>query len=144
MENITPLEKYKEIRENTKLSQAKFAEKFGVKVHQIKELDLGRQKSIPDNLATTLEKEYGIPFKWWKTGQGPDTINQPTAEEIKNHQDMLSELAEKLQVHPKQAAKFLMVITQKPEIVHYIVRATEGDQEAADDLCNILKKYQKT
>jgi len=140
---MNPSKKIKEIRDSLELSQSKFAKKFDTEAHTIKYIENGRQ-AIPDDLALALEKEYGIPFKWWKTGQGPDTINQPTAEEIKNHQDMLSELAEKLQVHPKQAAKFLMVITQKPEIVHYIVRATEGDQEAADDLCNILKKYQKT
>ena len=78
---MKPIEKLKELYKNTQLSQAKFAEKFGVERHVIANILIGRQETIPDDLALALEKEYGIPFKWWKTGQGSETI-EPTPDEL--------------------------------------------------------------
>lgn len=66
---MDPHEKLKEIRKHEDLSKEKFALKFGFKGYLIDNIELGKQ-GIPDELALKLEKEYNIPFKWWKTGIG--------------------------------------------------------------------------
>jgi len=66
---MTPKEKLKEIIEKSELSYPKFAKKIGVKPYTIKNI-IANNQEISDELALKLEAEYGIPFKWWKTGEG--------------------------------------------------------------------------
>lgn len=66
---MQPNEKLNQIRKSEDLSKEKFASKFGFKGYLIDNIELGKQ-NIPDDLALKLEKEYNIPFKWWKTGIG--------------------------------------------------------------------------
>ena len=77
---MNPIEKFLELKQQSGLSQIKFAEKLNIKADYVKNIEAGRQKSIPDDLALALEKEYGIPFKWWKTGQGAMSVDAPVAE----------------------------------------------------------------
>ncbi len=73
---MTPGKKVKEIREKIKrLTQAEFAQEYGLKLNTVRFIEQDKQ-DIPDELALTLEREYLIPFKWWKTGEGPMYIEQ--------------------------------------------------------------------
>jgi plasmid maintenance system antidote protein VapI len=70
---MKPSEKIIELR--GEVSRPKFGAKYGVPAHTIKYIEEETQ-NIPDDLALKLEKEHGIPFKWWKTGQGPDSFEK--------------------------------------------------------------------
>ncbi len=68
---MTPGKKVKEIRENIKhLTQAEFADEYGLKLNTVRFVEQEKQ-DVPDELALILEEEYKIPFKWWKTAEGP-------------------------------------------------------------------------
>ncbi len=72
---MTPGKKIKEIREKIKrLTQAEFAQEYDLKVNTIRFIEQNKQ-DIPDELALIMEEEYKIPFKWWKTGEGPMYID---------------------------------------------------------------------
>lgn len=72
---MKPSEKISQLR--GEMSRPEFAKKFNVAAHKIKDIE-GEKQAIPDDLALALEKEYGIPFKWWKTGEGPMTLEKST------------------------------------------------------------------
>ncbi|OGI00054.1 MAG: hypothetical protein A2Y25_09095 [Candidatus Melainabacteria bacterium GWF2_37_15] len=73
---MTPGKKIKEIREKIKhLTQAEFAREYGLKLNTVRFIEQDKQ-DVPDDLALALEEEYRIPFKWWKTGEGPICIEQ--------------------------------------------------------------------
>ena len=78
---MKPREKIKELRKNPKISQQGLANKLNVPVDHIKSFESGKQKVISDELALALEKEYKIPFKWWKTGEGDMYLNELSPEE---------------------------------------------------------------
>ncbi len=73
---MTPGKKVKEIREKIKrLTQAEFAKEYRLKLNTVRFIEQNKQ-DVPDELALILEEEYKIPFKWWKTGEGPMYIEQ--------------------------------------------------------------------
>ena len=72
---MKPSEKIIELR--GEMSRAKFAEKFKTKDYTIRGIE-DETQAIPDELAIALEAEYNIPFKWWKTGEGPMLIEEQT------------------------------------------------------------------
>ena len=78
---MKPREKIKELRKNPKISQQGLANKLNVPGDHIKSFESGKQKVISDELALALEKEYKIPFKWWKTGEGDMYLNELSPEE---------------------------------------------------------------
>ena len=91
---MKPSEKIIELR--GEMSRPQFAKKFNTKPHVIRHIEEGTQ-SVPDELALALEKEYNIPFKWWKTGEG-------SMDPVKSIQEMQAEAEAK--VHPKVTELF--------------------------------------
>ena len=65
----TPGERLKKIRHMFGLTQAKFAEKLGLKWDKIKDIETGRHKLRPE-IALKIEKVYGVSADWLLNGDG--------------------------------------------------------------------------
>lgn len=132
---MNPLEKIKEIRGN--LSRPKFAEKFGVKVHTIKDIEDGKQ-AIPDDLALALEKEYKIPFKWWKTGEGSMFLEEtePTDEEME--EEVIKFFTDKK--FKKTTAESFMKLTESEELVQVADLFIEALEKGDKDMMGLVLK----
>lgn len=62
-------QRFKEVREKTKLSQGRFAAKVGVKTSIISEIERGNRKPT-DVLLIAIEYVYGVRRDWILTGDG--------------------------------------------------------------------------
>jgi transcriptional regulator with XRE-family HTH domain len=68
-EKLHHKERLKIVRDELRLSQQELAEKLGVPVHKIKDVEGGKTK-ITVELAGRLEECFHLEFKWLLTGQG--------------------------------------------------------------------------
>lgn len=131
---MTPSEKLKEIRLIEKLSQLEFAEKYSLKENAIAFIERGKQ-AIPDDLALALEKEYKIPFKWWKTGEGStsfeqtseDTVNIPVDYENKGSCGVGFCINDNIKPEFIQLSKFWLKNVLKASILDLMVVFARGD-----------------
>lgn len=110
----SPGKKIKEIREKIKrLTQAEFANEYGLKLNTVRFIEQDKQ-DVPDELALILEKEYKIPYKWWKTGEGPmyieqadylaatGTYNRPHLRVIRSNHDTRAEIVDNIGIAEKE------------------------------------------
>lgn len=131
---MNPVEKLKKIREDAGLSQAKLAKLLSIKEHVIKNVETGTQKLFPDELAYALEKEYGIPFKWWKTGEGEMFL----ACEDKEYLESLEAKAKELSISPDLLDLILEVTSQEPELMSFAAKSIRGDKAALERFYKLL------
>jgi plasmid maintenance system antidote protein VapI len=124
------------IKEVEKLSYPKFNEKIGLSKNDsaIKNLMANKISIFPDELALALEKEYGIPFKWWKTGEGEMFL----ACEDKEYLESLEAKAKELSISPDLLDLILEVTSQEPELMSFAAKSIRGDKAALERFYKLL------
>lgn len=141
---LTPKEVLQAIvKELEDLSYPKFNEKIGLdkKDSSIKNLMADKITIIPDDLALALEKEYGIPFKWWKTGEGPKTIEAKLTPEEKEHIEKFEKIADRFinEITDKELdsiSECLADKTKKPLLMMFINKLETDINSAKKILLN--------
>ena len=128
--NIKPSEKFKQLRLLEGLSQKDFGLKYNLEDHNIRQIEK-ELTSFSDELAMILEEEYKIPFKWWKTGEGPETL-ELTPEEEKTYTDGIGEIAKELNIPKESFEEILQVLAEEPELISYAVKAVRGNKTARE------------
>jgi transcriptional regulator with XRE-family HTH domain len=74
-EKLHHKERIKKVREELRLSQQELAEKLGIPVHKIKDVEGGKTKITVD-LAGLLEEIFHLDFKWLLTGKGSMRVEE--------------------------------------------------------------------
>ena len=133
---MNPLEKFKQLKQESGLSNAKYAEKLKVKLDDVASVMSGKQKSIRDSLAYALEQEYNIPFKYWKTGIEEEP--KATDEERQEAQRIVDEWQSKLDVTDKEMQTMIDAMHADKTICMLLFSAINGDAKAMQRLKQII------
>lgn len=86
----TAKERFKEVREYLNLSQQKIADSIDFKPNTINNIENGKQKSIPYELAYALCQKYNISIHWLITGEGEMLVKRMNTLEV-THKDIRPE-----------------------------------------------------
>lgn len=140
-------ERLKYIREKNPvkpgIKQGEFAKSIGTYQVKIADLESGKQKKIPIDLAKKISKAYNVSFEWLMSGEGTMQAETFYSSELIDSMPELKEISNLINRNPGMILDILKTVMQQPDLMSYAAKAINGDKESFDKFNYVIKGVHK-
>lgn len=128
-------ERLKYIRNQTGLSQQKFADLLGERASRINSIEAAKQSKFPYDLAEKIldsfpDKNYD--FKWITTGEGDPCLKSGLSEQERHHLEKAEEIIDRLinNITDNELDLVVECLVDKKELTLMLLKKLKADEKA--------------